>query len=290
MKHMSNHWGIALIISTLLAVWLPGAWTNRACADDDKPSTEQTPLASLNWIKGPSEADIGGMAQIKVPEGYLFIAAKDTQKLLAAMENLVSGNELGLIGPESMDWFVVFEFSEIGYVKDEEKDTLDADAMLKTIRENSIASNKERKKRGWTPLNLVGWEVPPRYDPQTQNLEWALRFESEGRPVVNFNTRRLGRKGVMEVALVVDPDQLTATLPTFKALLDDYAFKGGHTYAEYRQGDKIAKLGLAALVTGGAVAWAAKTGLLSKLWKPILVGLVAIGAFIKRLFGRKTQA
>jgi len=68
--------------------------------------------------------------------------------------------------------------------------------------------------------------------------------------VVNYNTRLLGRKGVMEVSLVVDPEKLSATMPAYQALLKDYDFKQGERYAEFRQGDKIAKYGLAALVTG----------------------------------------
>jgi uncharacterized membrane-anchored protein len=284
-------WIFRSTLLTALVLGLAAGMTRLSAQETpvEKPAADNF-LSSLQWIKGPSPADIGKMAKIDVPEGYVFLGAKDTQKLLVAMQNLISERELGLIGPQSLDWFVVFEFSDIGYVKDEEKDKLDADKMLASLREGSIESNKERKRRGYSELKLVGWEVPPRYDPETQNLEWALRFESEGSPVVNFNTRRLGRNGVMEVGLVVGPEELTATLPLFKNLLKGYSFKGGHAYAEYRQGDKIAKYGLTALVTGGALAVAAKSGLLSKLWKPILIGLVAIGAWFKRLiFGGRRE-
>jgi DNA-directed RNA polymerase beta' subunit len=42
---------------------------------------------------------------------------------------------------------------------------------------------------------------------------------------------------------------------------------------------------LTALVAGGAGAIAAKTGLLAKAWKLILVGIAAVGAWLKKLFG-----
>ena len=61
----------------------------------------------------------------------------------------------------------------------------------------------------------------------THNLEWAIRAESGDRPIINYNTRLLGRKGVMEVILIVKPDALAETLPTFKELLKDYSFKSG---------------------------------------------------------------
>jgi uncharacterized membrane-anchored protein len=82
-------------------------------------------------------------------------------------------------------------------------------------------------------------------------------------------------------------------LPPFRELLKGFSFKQGETYAEFREGDKLAEYGLAALVAGGGVALAAKSGLLAKLAKPLIVGVVAIGtaisSFFKKLFGKKQQ-
>ena len=140
-------------------------------------------------------------------------------------------------------------------------------------------------------LTLIGWEQEPHYNEATHNLEWALRLESEGQPIVNYNTRLLGRRGVMEVSLVVEPDALHATLPTYQGLLEGFHYKTGETYAEYRQGDKLAQYGLAALVLGGAAAGAAKLGLftwlivfLKKGWKLVVAGIAAVGAGIKKMF------
>ena len=104
----------------------------------------------------------------------------------------------------------------------------------------------------------------------------------------------------MEVVLIVNPDQLPDTLPVFRNLLAGYSFSTGQTYAEYRPGDKVAKIGLAALVLGGAAVGAAKLGLLGpvllffkKAWKFVVVGVAAIAASVKkivaRLFGRKSE-
>jgi uncharacterized membrane-anchored protein len=89
----------------------------------------------------------------------------------------------------------------------------------------------------------------------------------------------------MEATLVTDPQILEATLPNFTNLLSGYEFQSGERYAEYRQGDKLATLGLTALVTGGAVAIAAKTGILQKFWKIIVFALIGIAAFFKKIFG-----
>ena len=184
----------------------------------------------------------------------------------------------------------MFEFDDVGYIKDDDKDSLDADAMLASIRKGTEIGNKEREKRGWPTMTILGWEKEPYYDEESHNLEWAIRGSSEGDVVVNYNTRLLGRGGVMRVTLVADPETLTATIPKFKDLLAGYAFKPGQRYAEFRQGDKVAQYGLAALIVGGASAVAVKSGLLKYLWKILIVGFVAISAFVKKVFGRKKGA
>lgn len=263
-------------------------------AEEKEEREEREFLKSIDWQKGPVEANVGEYAKLKVPEGYMFTGGEGTRKLLEAGGNPTDGDELGFLAPTNMAWFVVFEFSDVGYVKDDDKDKLDPQKLLGVIKKGNEEGNKIRKKMGSTPLKIVGWEVPPKYNDQTKNLEWAIRAESEGRPIINYNTRLLGRDGVMEAALVIKPDKLQEVLPTFQSLLAGYQYTSGHTYAEYKQGDKLAKYGLAALITGGAAAVAVKTGLMASIIlffkkgaKLIIVAVAAIGALFKKLiFGR----
>jgi uncharacterized membrane-anchored protein len=236
---------------------------------------------------------LGDIAQVDVPEGYKFADGKATRTLLQAAGQPVSGKELGWLKPTNAHWAVIFEFADSGYVKDDDKAKLDADKLLRDIKKGNDAANEERKRMGSPPIEVVGWETPPHYDETTHNLEWAIRGTCEGQPLLNYNTRLLGRKGVMEVVLITDPDQLAATLPTFKNLLASYSFRSGQTYAEYRPGDKAAKYGLAALVAGGAAVGAAKFGLfawlavfLKKAWVLVVGAVAAAAAFIKKLFAR----
>ena len=135
-------------------------------------------------------------------------------------------------------------------------------------------------------MTILGWEQPPHYNETTHNLEWAIKGESEGEAVINYNTRLLGRGGVMKVTLVTDPSILSATLPDFKNVLGTFGFKQGQKYAEFRKGDKIAEYGLSALIVGGATAVAVKSGMFKWLWKLIVVGFIAVSGFIKKLFSR----
>jgi len=260
-------------------------------------AAEKSSGPAINWVLGPGKAELKGTAEIVLPKGYRFANGADTQRLLKAAGEPTSGHEMGMLTPAEGKWTVFFEFSEDGFVKDDDKDKLDADKLLKSIIQGNDYGNEERKKMGHPPLNILGWEQKPAYDSATHNLVWAIRAECEGRPILNYNTRVLGRKGVMEVVLVCAPDKLPTTLPAFKDLLAGYSYKSGERYTEYRSGDKLAKYGLAALVTGGAVAVAAKTGLLAGLllflkkgWKLLVVGAVAVGSFFKRLiFGQSKK-
>jgi len=256
-------------------------------------SGADNPGPKLNVLQGPAKAVLEGVAQIDLPAGYTFIDAKSTRALMKALGEPSSGRELGLLSPTNRDWSVIFEFSNIGYVKDDEKDKLEPDKLLESIKRGTAEANKERMRAGHRPLEVVGWEIPPKYDPVTHNLEWAIRATSDDRPILNYNTRLLGRKGVMEVVLIVEPDKLPSTLPIFRNLLTGYSFLSGQSYAEFRPGDKVAKYGLAALVLGGTAVGAAKLGLLGpvllffkKAWKLVVIAIAAVAASLKKFFGK----
>src|SRR5262245_4427169 len=274
-------------LATSLPAFVLFASIVSAAEPSSKEATKDAPANKINWQKGPSRGTLGNLAQIKIPEKYVFAGGEDTKQLMEAMQNPVTGQELGFLAPEKAPWFIVFEYDDTGYIRDDEKGSLDAVAMLASIKAGNEEGNKERAKRGWPTLEITGWEQQPRYDEKTHNLEWAIRGQSEGKPVVNFNTRILGRGGVMRVTLVTGPEEFTATLPQYKAALADFSYNSGHKYAEYRQGDKLATYGLSALVVGGATAAAVKSGAFKWLWKVGGLAVIAALGFLKKLFGRR---
>lgn len=244
----------------------------------------------INWVYGPATADMNGIAEIKIPDRYRFANGDDTRKIMELYGNPPTDLETGYLEPESRAWFIVFEFDETGYIKDDEKNSLDPDAILKSIKEGTAESNKWRKEKGMPDLTILGWQKKPSYNPVTNNLEWAIINESAGSKNINYNIRFLGRKGVMSVIVVADEKGLNSAVSAANKLLTTYSFTEGNRYSEFKKGDKIAEYGLAALIAGGAGAAAIKTGLLQKFWKFIVAGIVALGAGIKRIFtGKKSS-
>lgn len=259
-------------------------------------NAQDNPLADLPWQFGPTTGTIGGRATIKVPEGYAFLGPEGTRKLNVIMQNPDSGKDTYTFAPEDMTWTAYFEFNETGYIKDNE--TLDATEILSSVREGTNQANVERRKQGWDPLNVVGWSFEPKYDASSKALEWAILAETEKskQQIVNYNTRLLGRKGVMEVVVVATPADLSKSIANFKGLLGGYDFASGEKYSEFRAGDHVAEYGLAALITGGAAAVAAKKGFfgviaafLAAAWKFLLAGVIGLGAWIKSRFSAKKE-
>lgn len=245
---------------------------------------------TFDWQLGDGPADIGDdLAEISLTDQYLYLDRDDTRRLMEYLENPLSEQEIATIAPISEDeqWLLVFEWDPIGYVDDDDREELDADAILEALRAGNESANEVRRQRGWVPLTFVGWKTPPFYDVETNNLTWATLAESEGSPILNRNIRLLGRKGVMNVTVVASPEEYETAVAESNQLLDSFRFKPGNRYAEYVAGrDRAAEIGLTALITGGATAAAIKTGLFARFWKFIAAGAVALFAGIRRVFGR----
>jgi uncharacterized membrane-anchored protein len=251
-------------------------------------------LSELNWIRGPQKVTLFGNSSLDVPGGYVFLNPADTAKLETITHNIGGGTEY-FFAPEDLHWGAHFSFRDDGYVKDDEK--IDADKLFENIRDNTAAANKVRRERGWDEMEVTGWQIAPHYDTQTNRLEWAIngRDLKTNTAVVNFNTRILGRGGVMSAVLIAAPEELTGATAEFKSTLSAFQYSPGQRYAEYKPGDKVAKYGLAALVTGGAAAIAVKTGLwkvivgaLAAGWKFIAAAAVALFGGIAKRFKRKS--
>lgn len=292
----TNFFTLAAVAALSALIHMPAARAQSEAAEVPPPAgaAEEAPaegptgppqIEGVEW-QTEGKGELGTHAVIDIPEGFVFTGSQGTQKLMEAMQNPVSGRELGFLAPPDIGWFLVFEFDPSGYVKDDEKADLDADAILKSIQEAQKRGNEARRAKGWSELQVLGWFSPPKYNEATHNLEWATRNMSEGHEGINYNTRLLGRQGVMEVTLVAGPEQMQEVLPVYQQLLGGYAYKEGNRYAEYKQGDKIATYGLAALAAGGATVLAAKTGLLAKFWKVLVLGGAALLAGIKKLWDR----
>jgi uncharacterized membrane-anchored protein len=249
------------------------------------PQAPENAFRELNWVKAPNNVKIAERATIQLQGEQLYLDSANTNKFLKLNGNLPRDDSY-TIATSNGSWFAIFDFNPSGYIKDDEE--INSTELLNTLKANNERSLEERKKQGLPLLYLQGWHTPPHYDKDTKRLEWAINIKDEqGNPIINYTTRILGKSGYMSATLVSDPATLDKDIKSFKNVLKSFSYIDGERYSEWREGDKVAAYGLGALVVGGAAAAVASKGGFKFLWALALAAFAAIGAFLKRVFGKK---
>jgi uncharacterized membrane-anchored protein len=257
--------------------------------------------ANKATIAGPADIKLIDQAVLKLPQGMNYIPATEGGRLLVAMGNRAGEGLLGLVlsGESGADWFVVMRFAKSGYIKDDDAKDWKTAELLSGLKEGTEEANKERRARGISEIEVVGWVEAPKYDAATHRLVWSLESKDKRAPLeaergVNYNTYALGRDGYISMNLVTGMKQIQAEKPIAHTLLASLQYNGGKGYGDFNSAtDHIAEYGLAALVGGIA---AKKLGLFALIFAFILkfakiigIAVVAGGAgLVKAFLGRKT--
>jgi uncharacterized membrane-anchored protein len=206
----------------------------------------------VSWTPGPADASLGTLADIKIPKSYRFTDAAGAGLLLAKMNNPIPEGLVGILAPESGEWWVVLTYKDVGYIKGVDKDRIVAAAILKTISDRAQRQNESRRLHGLPSITSVDWALSPTYDATTHAVEWAVRAKAQSSEVINHTVRLLGREGVLD-ATAVAPYQksrdTSAAIP-LKELMRNISFKQGQRYADHQEGDKVSNIGLAGVITG----------------------------------------
>ncbi len=259
-------------------------------------------VASLKFQSGKVDLP-NGIATLDLPPTFRYLNPEDSERVLVNAWGNPPGNKtLGMIFPVDVSpvsqesWGVVITYEEDGHVNDNDADQIKYDELLKEMQSSMTEANEERKKQGYPTVSLVGWAETPGYDKATHKLYWAkeLAFGDTDAHTLNYNIRVLGRKGVLVLNAVAGMSQIAtikAEMPNVLAATD---FKAGNSYNDFNSDtDKVAEYGIAALVAGGV---AAKLGLFAKLFalliafkKAVIIGVIALGAAIKKLLGMRKQ-
>lgn len=265
---------------------------------------------------GPAHIILGdNLASIDVPAGYVFADKELAKKFLESSGSSPDG-ALGIVFPaeamkenskedDANSFYVISRFEDSGYVHDKDAKDLKPDEILKTYQEGTKENNEHRKSMNLPPIYVGGWAEKPQYEKNKHQVVWAIEVkdqDSATAPVtdINYNTRILGRKGVLSMNLVTSQEKFPENKAKVMALLNKTEFTKGNTYGEYVEGkDKASGYGLTGLILGGgAMAAAAKMGLLGGLWKWLLglflvgkkfivLAVVGLGALFAKIFGKK---
>jgi uncharacterized membrane-anchored protein len=286
---------VLILVLTLFAATSAAAQSQRQAAEQQAQTVRE--IMAMPWIQNGT-GSVGGVASIEANKQARVLSGDSVARFIQLSGNLPDPGAT-VVAPKDLHWFSLYDYNDVGYVTD--KDSIDPDALMKSLKEIQDAANIKRQQQGLSRLTIEDWAVQPHYDATTHNLEWGLRLKgSDGSDIINYTTRHLGRGGYISSVLVSSPATFQSDLAEFRASDTKLAFDPGSTYGEFRNGDKVAGYGLAALIVGGAGAAVVKSGAakgilagLVAFWKLIVAGVVAafaaVGKFFRRIFGRAQE-
>jgi uncharacterized membrane-anchored protein len=243
-----------------------------------------------------------GVATVTVPPGFKYLDSVQALKILTDVwGNPKTDNmTLGFLVPEKQSvlqlggYVFNIQYNAIGYVKDDDANEIDYSELLTQLQKETLEENPEREKAGYQPLSFVGWASSPFYDGKRHILHWAkeIKFGKDTVNTLNYNVRVLGRKGVLVLNAIATMNELAAVKTDVPHVLNVVNFSKGYNYSDYDSGiDEVAAWTIGGLVAGKILAKVGFFALILKFWKLVMIGFVAAGSFIKKLFtGRKSKS
>ena len=257
----------------------------------------------LNYQTG--EISVGdNLAKIKIPAGFRFLDAKQTDYVVYELWGNPKGDGtgaklLGMIVPEKTgvmgdkSWAFVVEYDEMGFVKDDDADKIDYADLLSDMQKGETDANAERQKLGFSSVHVVGWAQKPYYDKSKKTLHWAkeIAFSGSDEHTLNYNVRILGRKGVLVLNAVGDMSRLPEINQNIDAMLNSVVFAEGQKYADFNPSvDNVAAWTIGGLVAGKVLAKVGLFAVFAKFAKVIFIAIAAAGAgFVKWFRGRNGE-
>lgn len=242
-----------------------------------------------------------GVAHLNIPAGFKFIDAQQSRYILENLwKNLPDPTVMGMIVKDNFhlnnlqsDWAFMISYDEMGYVKDDDANTIKYDELLTDLKKDQEDANAKRKKLGYDAMHLTGWASSPYYDKQNKVLHWAKAYKVDAAEdtTLNYDIRVLGRKGVLSLNAIATMDQLEEVKKNIPNVLQMAQFDKGYKYDEFDSGiDKIAALTIGGLVAGKILAKVGLFAVLLKFWKLFIIGAAGAFAAVKRFItGKKKE-
>ena len=241
-----------------------------------------------------------GIAKITVPQGYKYLDAVQSEKVLVELwgnpktENMTLGmllpQEMGVLSDESYVFNI--EYDEMGFVEDDDADDMNYDDLLKDIQKDAEDANAERVKEGFEAISIIGWAATPFYDKDKKILHWAkeVKFGNSEVNTLNYNVRVLGRKGVLILNAISSMPLLPQVKADIEKVTTAVAFNEGYRYQDFDSStDNVAAWTIGGLVAGKVLAKVGFFALIVKFWKLLILGIGALGAWVWKKFKRKKE-
>ncbi|MBI2742257.1 MAG: DUF2167 domain-containing protein [Rhodospirillales bacterium] len=204
---------------------------------------------ALQWRDGKTlRLPVSG-ATLKAPAPVRQLVGRDAARVWAAVSGgpAPAGIEALLHDPRTGE-MVIFQNLGRGYVRFDDWDTLDLDAILRSVAEIAEAGNSRRRRAGLPGIHVVGWLEPPTLDRSTNSVRWAIEASSDhGLPVISSMALVFGRGGFEK--LIWGGNVMFASRGNLlKIGQANFAFPVGGRYTDYQVGDRLSEYGIASTI------------------------------------------
>jgi uncharacterized membrane-anchored protein len=278
-----------------------------ATADALEPNPDSSEDAEFRWLLGfdwQTEPGVyavsGANATFTLGDDEVALFGAEAGRFTVESQGAESFRDTDVVvlkaeGPLA-DSMITMEHVPFGFVRDDDWHELNPDDLLEVIREQTSRDNAERIGKGHAPVEVLGWSQPPTFDSRNKVAYWAIKAQSKESYVINASAIRLSRDGFTRITWIGEPDQFLNARSALDPAIARYDYDRGWRYADFRTGDAVAGIGIAALTrqivtgrTGKAIATAVGAGIMAiaailakKLWFLIFLPFVALWHLLKR--------
>lgn len=204
---------------------------------------------ALKWRDGETlRLPVSGAA-LAAPRPIRQLAGTDAERVWTAVSGgpAPAGVEALFHDPRTGE-MVVFQNLSRGYVRFDDWDTLDPDAILRSVAEVTEAGNIRRRRVGLPGVHIVGWLEPPSLDRSTNSVRWVIQASTDhGQPVTSSMALIFGRGGFEK--LIWGGNSMSASRRTLLEIAQSsFSFPLGGRYTDYRVGDRLSEYGVAGTI------------------------------------------
>ena len=262
--------------------------------DGEKWFEKQSTLDWKNFEEKEFMAPVEGAGgSIKIDSSEIFLTGNDVNQF-AYWTWGYSNYSLMLIRSGADTIYIDHEGG--GYVSIDDWKNVDTNVMIKELNDNAKTVVQDRKAKNLSYATKLSWVHKPQLDRQKNMVYYAYKVEwSDDDLSLESLSLVLGKKGYTTVTFVTKYDEnisLAAVSKRNKDKASTFIYDEGEMYSDFKTGDKVAAVGIGALLAATLGVKALKPGLLiglmlllKKFWFILILPFLAIG----KLFNNKSS-
>ncbi|MEW5821643.1 MAG: DUF2167 domain-containing protein [Cyanobacteriota bacterium] len=199
----------------------------------------------ITWQDGPKTIPIANdLASVYIPNNFVFAETEEAKKYLK--KNYVKTTEFltGLImsSDASEMWFILLEYKDFGYVKEEMLNNIDPNQFLEGIKlmTNGPSNNGFNPNTGIKISNplapsieINGLKEDPYYDETNNTVKSIVSLKQGKLNLVNYLYMVFGSKGIIVARLVCEEDKLPELREKVDYIFENIQFNHGNKYANF---------------------------------------------------------